>query len=286
MPEIGSFEVEIEAFEDLGATWRLPLFGALDRLQFPRVARRAPAPVVDELRAAAQRFARPLEVAADPRRRESTLERIAELQLVLRRGFLSVLPSVDLAVHIDRREGSAELMGRFSDLLAEHGLSALDAQFARAFVSNPQSGEIVKGHAIVLAELGLCPYRGTIVRDPDTFAEPWTKAERERHLILRIAATQGLWTALGHPEVVLYRGAASEIPLAARRPGSFVSATFSEEVAHEHYRGGDTTHTAVLCRQRVPGSRLLMTFLETPALNDPYREAEAILLGEPENPAF
>ena len=71
-----------------------------------------------------------------------------------------------------------------------------------------------------------------------------------------------------------------------RAPASFVSATFSRELAEEHFAGGPATRTAVLWRQRVATERLLMTFLETEALNGRYKEAEAILLGEPGNPVF
>ena len=38
--------------------------------------------------------------------------------------------------------------------MTERGLAALDRDFTETFVSNPNSGELVKGHAIVLAELG------------------------------------------------------------------------------------------------------------------------------------
>ena len=41
---------------------------------------------------------------------------------------------------------------------------------------------------------------------------------------------------------------------------------------------------ALLVRQRVPVSRLFMTFLETAAMNDRYREAEAVLIGDPGEP--
>jgi len=280
IPAVGSFEVEIEAFEDQGAKWQLPLT-AINRLQFPRDARRAPEEVVAELRAAVARFDQPLEIPIDAGQRARACERIHNTQAELRDRLLSGLPRVNLADHIRRREGNDQLAMLFKELLDEHALSDLDEQFARSFVSNPHSGEMVKGHAIVLAELGICPYSGTIIRDPSTFDEPWTKRRREQHLIVRIAATQALWAALGCGEITLYRGAASDSPFTARPPASFVSATFSEDVAHAHYSGGPTTHTAILCRQRVPISRLLLTFLETPAMNDRYREAEAILIGDP-----
>ena len=66
------------------------------------------------------------------------------------------------------------------------------------------------------------------------------------------------------------------------KPGSsFVSATFAPEVAAEHFGGGPTTRTAVMWRRRIPAERVLMTFLETRALNDRFKEAEAVLIAEP-----
>ena len=52
------------------------------------------------------------------------------------------------------------------------------------------------------------------------------------------------------------------------------------------FAGGETTRNAVKWRQTVDPTRLLMTFLETAAFNDRYKEAEAVLLGDPSNPAF
>jgi hypothetical protein len=285
MPETGSFEVEIEAFEDQGARWQLPLT-MVSRLQFPRAVAHAPTAIVAELRAAIERFDRPLTVAADRAARDQTRRAIDAEAAALRDGLLLDLPPIDVHQHIERREGHPVLAERLGRRLQERGLIEIDDAFVRAFVSNPHAGEMVKGHAIVVAELGLCPYHGTIVRDPATFAEPWTRALRAEHLIARIAFARALWSKLGHDEVLLYRGAAFDDPPTARAAASFVSATFSEAVAREHYAGGPSTHTGLLARQRVPAPRLLMTFLETSALNERYHEAEAVLLGAADNPIF
>jgi hypothetical protein len=57
-------------------------------------------------------------------------------------------------------------------------------------------------------------------------------------------------------------------------------------VATAHFDGGPTTHTAVLWRQAVPITRLLMTFLETRKMNGRFHEAEAVLIADPDNRAF
>ncbi len=285
--DTGAFELEIGAFEDEGARWELSL-EEIRRFQFRHDATRAAPHSVAELERAIERLDRPLDIAADPARREETNRRILAMRAALRDRFALQPPEIPggLETVIARREGSAELAAMLEAFLVERDLFEIDRRFAQTFVSNPRSGELVKGHAIVLAELGLCDYRGRIVRDRKTFEEPWSKTRRAEHLIARLAFTQELWTSLGHPTVALYRGAAADGSFTARTPASFGSATFSESVAQAHFAGGPTTRTAVLWRQQLPINRLFMTFLETPAMNARFREAEAILIADPSNVAF
>jgi len=285
--DTGAFELEIGSFEDEGARWELSL-EEIPRFQFRHDAARAAPDSVVELARAIDRFDHPLDIAADAAARLQTSERILAVRAALRDRFALEAPEIadGLESAIARREGSAELAARLRDFLAERDLAEIDRRFAETFVSNPRSGEFIKGHAIVLAELGLCDYHGRIVRDPKTFEEPWSKTRRAEHLIVRLAFTQELWTSLGQATITLYRGAASDGPLTARTPASFVSATFSETVAQEHFAGGPTSRTAVLWRQVLPVTRLFMTFIETPAMNGRFREAEAILVADPSNVAF
>ena len=102
----------------------------------------------------------------------------------------------------------------------------------------------------------------------------------------RLAFSAELWSGRGEDTVTLYRGAAVEGPLPEPARSSFVSATFSREVAAAHFEGGPTTRTAVLWRQQVPITRVLMTFFETREMNRRFNEAEAVLIGDPGNRAF
>ena len=86
--------------------------------------------------------------------------------------------------------------------------------------------------------------------------------------------------------LTLYRAAAVDGPLPIRDPTSFMSCTFSEQVAAAHFTGGPTTQTAVMWRQVLDPARLLMTFLETAGMNDRFSEAEAVLIADPTNLAF
>jgi hypothetical protein len=282
-PQKGSFELEIGGFEDAGSHWELPLHD-VRRLQFARDRAVVPAAAISELERAVVRFDRALAIDCDPEARQQTLRRIAGERDAIRARLEG--ERVDLDQRIAACQGDPRLFALLEEILAAHGLAELDAQFSAVLVSNPGSGELVKGHSIVLAELGLCPYRGKVIRDPDLFAGMWSKPQRAAHLITRIAFSQELFSQLGHDSVTLYRGAAVEGPMPERSPSSFLSATFSDQVASAHFEGGPRSTTAVLWRQLVPITRLVMTFLETRAMNLRYREAEAVLVADPDNRAF
>jgi hypothetical protein len=286
-PQLGAFEVEIGAFEDAGARWQLAL-DEVERFQFAADSRLASAPGLQELQLARERFDRPGVIDCDPAAHQRTAAEIAAERRTLsdRLSADGGFPQVDLEHHVANREGNPRLVSLLEGFLADRGVLELDRRFAETFVSNPGSGELVKGHAIVLAELGLCPYRGKVVRDPRLFEDPWARTSRARHLIARMAFMQELWSSWNHATATLYRGAAVDGPLPPRSSSSFVSATFSAVVAKAHFDGGPSTETAVLWRQRVPVARLLMTFLETPAMNRRFREAEAVLIADPGNRAF
>ena len=281
-PVRGSFEVEIGAFEDAGARWELP-FEDVARFQFASGCSVAADDMVSELERARRHFAHDLIVGCDVGARSRALDRIEHERRRIRHRLGSVGP-VDVAACVGARSGEDQLFDLLDEVTGERAVADLEHRFATTFVSNPRSGEFVKGHAIVLAELGLCPYRGRIVRDPSVFEGPLSKERRAEHLITRLAFTQELWSR--EEPITFYRGAAVEGALPEPAWSSFVSATFSREVAAAHFEGGPTTRTAVLWRQQVSIARVFMTFLETREMNRRFNEAEAVLIGDPGNRAF
>src|SRR5215204_1769049 len=166
-PETAAFEVEIRAFEDTGARWELP-FEDVGDFQFARGSSLAPDDVVAELKQAAGRFDQAGHIECDAGVRQATLRRLATERRRVREWLDAhdVSHYVDVPASIASREGDPTLFALLEDFLAGRGLAEMDRRFTETFVSNPRSGELVKGHAIVLAELGLCSYRGKIVRDP------------------------------------------------------------------------------------------------------------------------
>jgi hypothetical protein len=253
----GSFAVRVDAFEDTGAVWEIP-FEDVGRFQFALAAAETE---VEALEAAVARLDRPLRIeGADP---AAALARIAEEREAARE-WLG--PRPDPAPYIARRAGEPALYEALAAFMESRGVADLERAFAERFVSNPRSGELVKGHAIVLAELGLCPFEGKVVRDAALFDGAGSRERRATHLLARLAFVQALWDA----PVTLFRGGAD--PPA----GSFVSATFSRAVAEANLDGRPG---AVLWRGAVAPDRLFMTFMETEAMNVRYREAEAVVLG-------
>ena len=276
----GQFVVEVLAFEDRGASWRVP-FEEAGRFQFARGAARAAADDLRRYRAAIARFDRQASVEATASQAAAARSRLLRERAIVRERLdaLGVPVTLDPTACIERREGDPGLTASVEAILAERGLVRLDRLFATQYVSNPWSGDLIKGHAIVAGELGVAAYHGKVMRDPEGFAAEWSKERRAEHLLLRLALSAELWSRTGQGEALLYRAVTSETALTARQPAVFVSATFAREVAEEHFGGGPRTRSAALYRKTIPLERLFMTFWETPALNGAYAEAEAILIG-------
>lgn len=286
--ETGHFVVEIEAFEDRGARWEVP-FEEVGGYQFRLGSPTLAAGKIAGYRRLARRLSRPMRIECEPRARKSCLARLRRLRrrcgawLEQHSRFLAAGKDLNL----DSREGPELLQQDLRRFMEEHGVGELERQFAQRFVSNPSSGELVKGHRIVLAELGLVPYSGTVVRSPELFdAAPWTRAERALHLLCRLAFLREVFGRRGRSSVVLYRSlsccGAPEPP----RNTTFVSATFDFEVARSFLAEVDPSRTGVLYRQVVPVERLFMTYLETAEMNRQFQEAEAVLLWDARNAIF
>jgi hypothetical protein len=284
--ERGFFDVEILAFEDAGAHWLIP-FESVPRYQF-EPGSDASDETVDAMQARIAIFDRPLVVAADPEARDASLHRLAEQRAHAREWLdRAGLTTLVLDPLVQTRSGDPAISTILDDYLRDRDVADIEAQFVETFVSNPRSGEVVKGHAITLAELGLCRFSGTAVRDSALFHGRWSKQRRALHLISRMAFVQALFERTEPTNPPLFRGLnVAAGPLPEPQPSSFVSASLSMDVAIAHFRAGPPTSTAALFRQPLPHDRLVMTFVETAAMNRTYREAEAVLIGDPSNLAF
>lgn len=285
----GMFTVRIEAFEDRGAEWEIP-FERVGIFQFERPASRASSTVVQGFERIRQKFNQPLVIGCDETTTKETRSWLAQAREDARAWFEAessffrarrpTLP--DPA----QRRGDERLFNDLHAYCKAWDVDAIEGAFATRFVSNPSSGELVKGHRIVMAELGLVPFTGTIVRDPTLFEGGWSKRDRGEHIVRRLAFVSTLFELLGHADVCLYRGMSSREPLHTPANRTFVSATFSEDVARSHFEIDDEAQVSVLYRQRVPVDRIFMTYVETEAMNRMFLEAEAVLLVDPDTRSF
>jgi hypothetical protein len=283
-PPIAVFTVEVMAFEDAGATWDLPLEDVA-RMQFALGSPRAPTDEVAAYEAAIARHAGELVVDADDATRAATAVRLAAEQ---RRaaawldGGASAWGRGERRIEPAAATGDVVLIADLGAYLAGRGLDDVERAVTTAYVSNAEAGDTVRAHAVVAAELGLAAYRGRRPRDPSALAPPFDRARRADHLLARLGYVSAVFGAAGLTEVVLHRGLSFEHGGSLPRPtATFVSATFSHDIAAAQAAVGPTRRAGALLTQRVPVARLVMTHHETAAMNDRYREAEAVLLGDP-----
>lgn len=285
--ERGYFVLRVDAFEDAGAVWECP-FETVEHYQFAQTSARVEPTMIATFRATAERLSQALEIACDPAATAATDARLREEEDVARRWLLENSAHVRSEEVLDfkSRRGSAVLAADLDRFLDERGLGEMDRQFATRWVSSPRSGEMIKGHRVVLAEMGLVPFAGTVIRDPRLFDPPWDREQRRRHIQARLGFLRALFAIHGLATVPLFRGmCCREVPVPPRNE-SFVAASFSVEVALSCTGQREDTSIGVLYRQPVPIPRLFMTYLETAAMNRQFCEAEAVLLWDGSNPFF
>lgn len=227
-PASGLFVVEILEFEDKGGHWELPL-ESVGRCQFVQGSVEASDVEVALYVETIARLDRRLEIPANPSRRATSEATISSLRadvgtwLESQSTFLRSGASLDFS----KRTGDAGLCDDLRRYMTEKGLWDVEQGFADHYVRSFHFGELVKGHRIVLAELGLVSFEGRQLRDPDLFSGVWNKQRRADHILYRLAFVSELFERLGHSTLVLYRGSSYRGKLQGRLNNGFVSATFS-----------------------------------------------------------
>ncbi len=133
--------------------------------------------------------------------------------------------------------------------------------------------------------MGLVPYEGKALREELTLEGEFDRAKRREHVVRRLGFVRAIYGSLGISTVLLYRGIHCRGAPEPPRNETFVSATTDLAIAEalacfrepsnanrEGYKVG------VLMSQSVPIERVFMSYMETPQMNDPYRESEVLLL--------
>ena len=296
-PEQGRFEVRLEAFEDAGATWLVDLED-VDHFQFARGEAQLPTDAVTALEAARERFAGTLEQPAETAARGRSLATlVAESAQAMQwlamhsEALASDAPLPDP----ESREGVPALHAETEAWFDARGLGDVERAFAETWVRNPRSGDVVRGHRLLLAELGLAGFAGRPPRDPDAFSGAFSRERRAEHVLARLGWVGALFgelearaARLGHPwrHGRLHRGHSGPDTLRPPEARGFVSASFSLEVSRSHHDMGAPGGHRRLVTRPLPRGRVFMTYLETAAFNRHYREAEAVLIAAPDDPWF
>ncbi len=274
--DIASFTVEVRAFEDIGAHWTYPLWQADKFLCSPGTPAHS-ATIIAARQSACDRFDQPLQLPIDPENRAASLVKLNTLTKQARDWLHDTghhpTPNQPLDTFSAFQDPTA-----LPNWLSLQKVSTLETNFATHYVSNPHAGETIKAHRLALADLGLCPFEGRILRDTSEVSGPKSPAHRQRHILARLAFLRAAFDLLGQTHLPLYRVIYSDEPLTPPRNTGFVSTTFSRDVALRFLKDGQTKRHAALYWQHVPVTRLFITYLETPQMRGLYEEREALLL--------
>ena len=277
-------------FEDKGKYWDVPAEG-VTRYQFTKDAKRLDTKRIKKIEASIQRYQRILTIEAVEEDKHQTESEIEAVEHVIADWLRSNSIFFKDQGQLDLKSGAApkSLAEDLMLYMRSIGMEEIERRTADSMVLNPNSGEWIKGMAIVLAEMGLIPYRDNIPRTRDIFEGLGRKENRRNYLIHRLAFVRAYFHLLGIKEIILYRGMATEWEW-GKRPNSrtFVSFTFSIKVARSHCnfdRNSDKKHSYLL-KRTFSVEDLFMTSLETDAMNKQYKEAEALVLYHEEDGIF
>ena len=284
------FRWRIMDFEDKGKYWDVPAEG-VSRYQFTKDAKRLNAKRIKRIEASIQKYQRRLTIEAVEEEKHQTESEIEIVEHVITDWLRSNSIFFKDQEQLDLKSGTGPkpLAEDLILYMRSIGMEEIERRTADSMVLNPNSGEWIKGMAIVLAEMGLIPYRDNIPRTRDIFEGLGRKENRRNYLIHRLAFVRAYFHLLGMKEITLYRGMATEWEW-GNRPTSrtLVSFTFSIKVAGSHCnfdRNSDKKHSYLL-KRTFSVEDLFMTSLETDAMNKQYKEAEALVLYHEEDGIF
>jgi hypothetical protein len=282
----GLIVLEILEFEDKGNTWEAP-FEAVGTFQFALEAARTDTTRRSRYETIAEKLNKPLAIACDPDARRATLSDLSDAERDARKWvqLQSTGLRARLSVDFSRTDGLEALYSDTAIYMRHCGLEENEARFAADYACKFHYSENVKAQRIVMAEMGLVPYEGTIVREEREHEGRFSRVRRREHILRRMGYVRALYRELGFESVLVYRGIHCVALPARPRNRTFVSSTTNLAVAESlacfrepvndnkpGYRVG------VLMSQQVPLERVFMTYMETAQMNNPYKESEVVLL--------
>ncbi len=279
---------EILDFEDKGNTWEIP-FEEIGSFQFALDSECPDQRSVARYAAIAERLDRQIEIPCDEDARQTTLLELGEAELDARKWLCRSSKALRAGIQPDfsRKEGLNNLFEDIESYMKHHDLGANESAFAAHYVCKFHYSECVKAQRMVIAEMGLVPYEGKILREQRETQGKFSRERRRNYVVRRLAVVRALYRELGISSIVLYRGVHSA-GLPTRPPNrTFVSATTNRAIAESlacleapSNKNKPGYRVGVLMSQEIPLERIFMTYMETRQMNHPYRESEAVLLFE------
>lgn len=271
----GFFTLRLEAFEEEGECWEMPLEDAV-HLQFPPDAPTLRPDECNVLDRFVERFRGEETCAADPGSAHASALLLEDSRVAASAWLATRAPVGNALPDPETRDGIPDWMDITDAYLRERGLDDIDRDLTRIYVSNPYSGDEVLALFRTLARMGLVTVRQRRIRDAAVDA-PGREARRREYLTARIGFVRALLATAGHRALLVFRGASSKRPPDPERLPGLVATTRSVAVATSHFDAEPAPARRVLVRRAAPVERVLWTYLETRAMNRTYREAEVVL---------
>lgn len=282
--ESGYFRWRILDFEDKGKFWDVQIED-VNKFQFEIDSRKESPAIINDYERLIRKFQTQLVIDASTAESDAIGKCLAERTVEIQNWLRTRQRFSEFSFETDVQEISMHALAALQDYMNLRGLAEQERLTSEIYVLNPHSGEWIKGMKIVLAEMGLKKFSGSIVRDRNLFLGVGDKRHRRAYLLERLAFVRALFKLLGKSHVRLFRGASVEGPWRVGAPKFFSSWTFSKAVAESFccFDSDSGTAHSYLFMRTFPVEKLLMTFLETESMNRQYCEAEAVLMHDEED---
>ncbi len=275
------FRWRITKFEDKGKYWDLPA-EKIVKFRFPIKSSTLDNTEINRMKEKIEKFNIFQEININQKQQEETELKIKEQEnkiikwLEKNSQFFNSNQKLDLLSSV----GNNSIQNDLTMYMKYQGLYELEKKTAETIVLNPYSGEWMKGMGIVLAEMGLEPYKGKVSRTKEIFEGIGRKKLRRKYLIYRMGFIRAFFHLLGINEVILYRGMSTEGEW-NQPPKVFSSWSTRLEVA-QSFSGfeADKFKQVYLIKRAIDVNKIFMTFIETKEMNNQYKESEVLLLYE------
>jgi len=277
--DIAMFRWRISKFEDKGKYWDLPA-EKVSKFQFSKDSLVLDNTEANNIKEKIEKFNILKVININQKQQEETESEIRkhEKNIINSLRNNSVFFDIPKKIDLQSEVGNSLIQKELTTYMKSQGLFELEKKTAEIIVTNAYSGEWVKGLGIVLAEIGLVPFKDKIPRTKDIFEGIGTKLLRRKYLIHRIAFIRAFFHLYGIDGVTLYRGMSTEGDW-IQKTKTFSSWSTRLAVAQSFaVLDVDKYKQAYLIKRTINVNKIFMSFIETKEMNNQYKESEVLLL--------